>query len=183
MAGGRANAAGGSVPVAEVLRQRAVRERARWEEFNRRAREEEEEEEEEEERSARGRAGRPLAVATMATTILEQPGRGTTRSTRRRRRRRARERTDEQRDDDDDDDEPMCRICFGGEEEGAKGADRLFAPCQCRGSQGLVHVLSSSEPVARAVAEQRVVLRVQHVPLQVPPGARRGRGAWRTRAS
>ena len=34
----------------------------------------------------------------------------------------------------------MCRICFSGEEDGAKGADRLFSPCQCRGSQGLVHV-------------------------------------------
>ena len=53
-------------------------------------------------------------------------------------------------DDDDDDDEPMCRICFGGEEEGAKGADRLFAPCQCRGSQGLVHVRCLNQWRARS---------------------------------
>ena len=95
-------------------------------------------------------------MATMATTILEQPGRGTTRSTRRRRRRRARERNrrttepTNNGDDDDDDDEPMCRICFGGEEEGAKGADRLFAPCQCRGSQGLVHVRCLNQWRARS---------------------------------
>ena len=44
----------------------------------------------------------------------------------------------------------MCRICFGGEEEGAKGADRLFAPCQCRGSQGLVHVRCLNQWRARS---------------------------------
>jgi len=36
---------------------------------------------------------------------------------------------------EDDGSAPQCRICFAGEEAG-----RLFAPCQCRGSIGKVHV-------------------------------------------
>ena len=139
-----ANAAGGSVLVAEVLRQRAVRERARWEEFNRRAREEEEEGAErgrtrraparggnngdDESRAAGARNDEVDETPTAATGARTEPTDG----------------------DDDDDDEPMCRICFGGEEDDAKGADRLFAPCQCRGSQGLVHVRCLNQWRARS---------------------------------
>ena len=142
-----ANAAGGSVLVAEVLRQRAVRERARWEEFNRRAREEEEEEEGAERartRRAPARGGNngdddPRAAGARNDEVDETPTAATG----------ARTAPTNNRDDDDDD-EPMCRICFGGEEEGAKGADRLFAPCQCRGSQGLVHVRCLNQWRARS---------------------------------
>lgn len=142
-----ANAAGGSVLVAEVLRQRAVRERARWEEFNRRAREEEEEEGAERARTRRApaRGGNngdddPRAAGARNDEVDETPTAATG----------ARTEPTNNGDDDDDDDEPMCRICFGGEEEGAKGADRLFAPCQCRGSQGLVHVRCLNQWRARS---------------------------------
>lgn len=139
-----ANAAGGSVLVAEVLRQRAVRERARWEEFNRRAREEEEE------GAERGRTRRAparggdngdddsRAAGARNDEVDETPTAATV------------ARTEPTDGDDDDDDEPMCRICFGGEEDDAKGADRLFAPCQCRGSQGLVHVRCLNQWRARS---------------------------------
>jgi hypothetical protein len=126
------DAAGGSVLVAEVLRQRAVRERARWEEFNRRKREQEEAVE-------RGRArlvppSRPTAEAE-ARNDDDDDGDGTTA--------RADARSEQRhdaREHEEEEEDPMCRICFSGEEDGAKGADRLFSPCQCRGSQGLVHV-------------------------------------------
>ena len=140
-----ANAAGGSVLVAEVLRQRAVRERARWEEFNRRAREEEEEgAERARTRRAPARGGNngdddSRAAGARNDEVDETPTAATVART---------EPTDG--DDDDDDDEPMCRICFGGEEDDAKGADRLFAPCQCRGSQGLVHVRCLNQWRARS---------------------------------
>jgi len=132
------------VLVAEVLRQRAVRERARWEEFNRRAREEEEEGAERgRTRRAPARGGNngdddSRAAGARNDEVDETPTAATV------------ARTEPTDGDDDDDDEPMCRICFGGEEDDAKGADRLFAPCQCRGSQGLVHVRCLNQWRARS---------------------------------
>ena len=101
------DAAGGSVLVAEVLRQRAVRERARWEEFNRRKREQEEAVE-------RGRArlvppSRPTAEAE-ARNDDDDDGDGTTA--------RADARSEQRhdaREHEEEEEDPMCRICFSGE--------------------------------------------------------------------
>lgn len=141
------SAAGGSVLVAEVLRQRAVRERARWEEFNRRAREEAGAElaglGARRARWAPARGGDNGNGGARNDEVDETPtaatGRGADAA-----------RTEPTDGDESDDDEAMCRICFGGEEDDAKGADRLFAPCQCRGSQGLVHVRCLNQWRARS---------------------------------
>ena len=104
--------------VAEVLRQRAVRERARWEEFNRRKREQEEAVE-------RGRArlvppSRPTAQAEARNDDDDGDGTTARADARSEQRHAAREHEEEEED-------PMCRICFGGEED---GAHRTLSKCE-----------------------------------------------------
>ena len=130
--------AGGSVVVAEALRRRRTRERARWEAFQRRKREIDSS-------GANERHEAPRAwwaPRRAAATTREDAGVA---------------HADASRDDDapdayareperpaerghaepdaPDDEPPTCRICFAGEEEG-----RLFSPCRCRGTMKHVHV-------------------------------------------
>ena len=129
-------ASGGSVVVAEALRQRAARERARWEAFQRTR--------DDERARGRERWAPPRARATSDTPATRDEGDAGPSSTA----------PDASRDHltasapsprdpsaaaasdaDADDDAPQCRICFSGAEAG-----RLFAPCHCRGTMRHVHV-------------------------------------------
>ena len=129
-------ASGGSVLVAEALRQRAARERARWEAFQRTR--------DDERARGRERWAPPRARATSDTPATRDEGDAGPSSTA----------PDASRDHltasapsprdpsaaaasdaDADDDAPQCRICFSGAEAG-----RLFAPCHCRGTMRHVHV-------------------------------------------
>lgn len=99
-----------SVVHGEALRRRATEHRARWE-AQRRAAEEQRAREVEDEAIARA------LRASREVTVRDTSARPST------------PRTDEPAD------ERLCRICFSGEESG-----RLFSPCLCRGSIGLIHV-------------------------------------------
>lgn len=99
-----------SIVHGEALRRRAAEHRARWE-AQRRA---------EEERRAREAGDEAVARALRASreaTVRDNSARSST-PTR-----------------DEPEEERLCRICFSGEESG-----RLFSPCLCRGSIGLIHV-------------------------------------------
>ena len=129
-------ASGGSVLVAEALRQRAARERARWEAFQRTR--------DDERARGRERWAPPRARATSDTPATRDEGDAGPSSTapdasRDRLTASAPSPRDPSAaaasDADADDDAPQCRICFSGAEAG-----RLFAPCHCRGTMRHVHV-------------------------------------------
>lgn len=108
---------GASIVHGEALRRRAAEHRARWE-AQKRADEARRSREREDEAIARAlRAAREVASAGGEASGASAPASGLS---------TPREEPDEDR---------QCRICFSGEETG-----RLFSPCMCRGSMGLVHV-------------------------------------------
>ena len=130
--------AGGSVVVAEALRRRRTRERARWEAFQRRKRETDSSGANERREAPRAWwAPRRAAAPTREDAGIADPGaprdndapdahsRGPERPVER----------EDAEPDAPDDEPPSCRICFAGEEEG-----RLFSPCRCRGTMKHVHV-------------------------------------------
>ena len=127
-------ASGGSVVVAEALRQRAARERARWEAFQR-------ERDDARAASDRGRErwAPPRARATSDIPATRDEGHaGPSSSAPDASRDHLTASAPSPRDASDadaDDDAPQCRICFSGAEAG-----RLFAPCHCRGTMRHVHV-------------------------------------------
>ena len=103
----------GSIVQGEALRRRALEHRARWE-AQRKREEERREREREDEAVARALRARGEATNAGGTNANGDANDGA--------------QTEEE-------EERVCRICFAGEDAG-----RLFSPCLCRGSMGLVHV-------------------------------------------
>ena len=103
----------GSIVQGEALRRRALEHRSRWE-AQRKREEERREREREDEAVARALRARGEATNAGGTNANGDANDGA--------------QTEEE-------EERVCRICFAGEDAG-----RLFSPCLCRGSMGLVHV-------------------------------------------
>tara|TARA_B100000085_G_scaffold210208_1_gene194238 strand:- start:230 stop:1294 length:1065 start_codon:yes stop_codon:yes gene_type:complete len=103
----------GSIVQGEALRRRALEHRARWE-AQRKREEERREREREDEAVARALRARGEATNAGGTNANGDANAG---------------------GQTEEEEERVCRICFAGEDAG-----RLFSPCLCRGSMGLVHV-------------------------------------------
>ena len=102
-----------SIVQGEALRRRALEHRARWE-AQRKREEERREREREDEAVARALRARGEATNAGGTNANGDANAG---------------------GQTEEEEERVCRICFAGEDAG-----RLFSPCLCRGSMGLVHV-------------------------------------------